>query len=45
VDNLLGTDTVRIAIEAGKPIEPIIEAWAKDSETFRKTRKPFLIYS
>lgn len=44
IDNLLGTDTVRLTILENQPVEPLIKKWKDESEQFKKDRKPFLIY-
>jgi uncharacterized protein YbbC (DUF1343 family) len=43
IDRLTGTDKVRLAIDAGQ-LGPVLDAWDRDAELFRETRKPYLIY-
>jgi uncharacterized protein YbbC (DUF1343 family) len=44
LDNLLGGDMPRKAIEAGESMDAVFARWKKDSDEFKKLRKPYLIY-
>lgn len=44
IDVLLGTDRVRLAMEAGTPLERILERERTAIETFDRERKPYLLY-
>lgn len=43
-DRLIGSDTVRLALEAGQPVEEIAHNWEQLAEAFRESRRPFLLY-
>ena len=43
-DNVMGTDTVRAALERGEPVDKIIAGFAPGLEEFAKLREPFLLY-
>lgn len=43
-DRLMGTDTVRLALEAGEPATAIIAAWAPGVAHFVNRRTPYLLY-
>lgn len=45
MDILCGTDTIRKAIEAGKPLGPLERSWQADLQAFRRQVKPFLLYN
>lgn len=44
IDLLLGTDQPRLALEAGVPLERILERERIAAESFVRTRKPHLLY-
>jgi uncharacterized protein YbbC (DUF1343 family) len=44
IDLLFGSDRERLALEAGKPWQEIAAAWESEEASFRKRRKPFLMY-
>ncbi|RPI00521.1 MAG: DUF1343 domain-containing protein [Calditrichaeota bacterium] len=44
-DRLCGTRRIRIAIERGEDIEPILSAWEGDLEGFDRLRSRYLLYS
>ena len=41
---LIGNDTVRQMIQAGKSAEEIKASWQTEVEQFKKQRKPYLLY-
>ena len=43
-EKLIGVDYVRKMIEEGCSAEQISKCWQKDIETFKKQRKPYLLY-
>ena len=43
-DKLIGTGYVRTMIEQGKSADEIRERWRNDVESFKKLRKPYLLY-
>ncbi len=43
-DKVMGTDTVRKALTAGKSAEQIISSWQPEFEKFKKKRAQYLIY-
>jgi uncharacterized protein YbbC (DUF1343 family) len=44
IDILFGTDTIRRAIEAGRPLGEIERAWQPDLRRWLRARKAFLEY-
>ncbi|MDR0833300.1 MAG: DUF1343 domain-containing protein [Candidatus Symbiothrix sp.] len=44
-ENLIGVDYVRKAIEQGKSADEIKAMWQDDVKTFKKQRKPYLLYA
>ncbi len=44
-DLLLGTDKVRLAIEAGAEVDEIIDSWEDDLYKFKQIRQKYLLYS
>ncbi len=44
IDILCGTDSVRTAIEAGRPLRSLAPAWKKEAAAFAKRRRPYLLY-
>jgi uncharacterized protein YbbC (DUF1343 family) len=44
-DRLIGTDQVRLALEAGSPVEEIGAGWREDVEHFLAERSNYLFYS
>ena len=44
-DGLAGTDRVRRALEAGRPVGEIVSAWQADLERFKARRAAYLLYS
>lgn len=43
IDRLTGSDKVRLAIEGGR-LPALLDAWDREAEAFRASRKPFLLY-
>ncbi len=43
-DNLIGNGWVREAIENGETVGQMIDTWSEDLETFKGTRRDYLIY-
>ena len=43
-DQVLGTATVREALERGEPVDQIVAGWKPGLADFAKTRAPFLLY-
>ena len=44
IDILAGSDVLRTQIERGTPLQEIAASWREDEQTFRATRKDFLLY-
>ena len=44
-DRLCGTATIREAITAQKPLQPLRTVWAAECKTFDQTRRKYLLYS
>jgi uncharacterized protein YbbC (DUF1343 family) len=44
-DGLAGTDQVRKALEAGRPVEEIVAGWQADLEGFKTRRQRYLLYA
>ena len=44
-DRLCGTATIREAITAQKPLQPLKAAWAAECKTFDQTRRKYFLYS
>jgi uncharacterized protein YbbC (DUF1343 family) len=44
IDLLFGSDRERLALEAGRPVREIAQAWEAEEEAFRRRRQPFLLY-
>jgi uncharacterized protein YbbC (DUF1343 family) len=44
IDILLGTDSVRRALERGRPLREIERGWLGDLERWRRRRAPALLY-
>lgn len=44
-DRLCGTATIRAAITAQKPLQPLKTAWAAECRTFDQTREKYLLYA
>lgn len=44
-DLLLGTDKVRLAIQAGAPVQEIVESWRVDLWEYNRKRQAYLLYS
>jgi len=44
-DILCGTDAIRKAIEAGRPVTSLRKSWQTDSALFARECKPFLLYN
>jgi uncharacterized protein YbbC (DUF1343 family) len=44
IDLLFGSDRERQALEAGRPLAELFQAWEEEEETFHRRRQPFLIY-
>lgn len=43
-DRLAGTDSLRLAIAAGRSAEQIVAGWGEARRTFLERRRPFLLY-
>lgn len=43
-DRLAGTDRLRLAIEAGEPVDRIVSSWSEDLDQFGDRRAGYLIY-
>ena len=43
-DLIMGTDRVRQALEAGQPVERIVESFGQGLDEFTRLRQPFLLY-
>lgn len=43
-DRLIGSDRVRLSIEAGTPVADITRDWEASIAAFEESRKPFLLY-
>ncbi|MDX1393979.1 MAG: DUF1343 domain-containing protein [Gemmatimonadota bacterium] len=43
-DRLAGSDTLRLAIEAGRSLDEITAAWEADLQSFRELREPYILY-
>ena len=43
-DKVLGTSSVREAMERGEPFEKIVARWAPGLAEFAQSREPFLLY-
>jgi len=43
-DRLIGSDRVRHALEAGEPVEQIVQSWSKDLAEFNQRREAYLLY-
>ena len=43
-DVISGTDSLRVAIEGGVPLQDIASTWKDGLDGFRTTRKPYLLY-
>ena len=43
-DRRAGSEYLRRSLEAGTPPEEILDTWRAQSEEFRKTREPYLLY-
>ena len=44
IDMLYGSDRLRIALDKGEDVQPLIGAWAAEEEQFRRFREPYLLY-
>jgi uncharacterized protein YbbC (DUF1343 family) len=44
IDILAGSDTLRLQIEAGVPLEEIVASWHDDEAAFATLRTPYLLY-
>ena len=44
IDILCGTDTIRRAVERGRPLRDIERAWAPGLSAWTRRRAPFLLY-
>ncbi|TET93853.1 MAG: DUF1343 domain-containing protein [Desulfobacteraceae bacterium] len=44
IDLIFGDSSIRLALEAGKDIEELLEGYSKELEGFLESRKPYLIY-
>jgi uncharacterized protein YbbC (DUF1343 family) len=43
-DRLAGTDQLRLAIQAGTPVDAIVAAWQPDLQRYRARRESYLLY-
>ncbi len=43
-DRLIGTDDIRLGIDAGKAVADLIGGWQAEGDDFAEARKPFLLY-
>ena len=43
IDRLTGSDKVRLAIDADR-LAPLLDAWDREANEFRESRKPYLLY-
>ncbi|HET7040902.1 MAG TPA: hypothetical protein VFI13_02740, partial [Gemmatimonadales bacterium] len=43
-DRLAGTDSLRLALQAGTPADRIVAGWGAGRQAFLERRKPFLLY-
>jgi uncharacterized protein YbbC (DUF1343 family) len=44
IDNLSGSDYLRLAVDAGKSTDEIVAGWAPELAAFRRMREKYLIY-
>jgi len=44
IDCILGTDQIRLSLEEGRPLEPLIDSWRAEARRFRRERGKFLLY-
>ena len=44
IDKLTGTERVRTALDAGVPVEQLLQEWEGDVAKFRELRRPCLLY-
>ncbi|RPI86574.1 MAG: DUF1343 domain-containing protein [Chloroflexi bacterium] len=44
-DLLAGSDDIRLGLEAGKPVEDIVQEWTAFVESFNMVRQKYLLYS
>lgn len=45
IDLVSGSSLLREAIDAGRPIEPVLEGWRAEAAAFKAQAKPFLLYA
>ncbi|MFQ5897198.1 MAG: exo-beta-N-acetylmuramidase NamZ domain-containing protein [Candidatus Methylomirabilia bacterium] len=45
IDLLCGSDRIRKALEAGRPLHQIEASWQRELAAFNRLRRPFLLYS
>lgn len=43
-DRLIGSETMRMGIEAGLPLDKLTRTWGEECDGFRAQREPYLIY-
>jgi uncharacterized protein YbbC (DUF1343 family) len=43
-DHTMGTPAVREYLQAGKPVQALLDGWKADSEAFRARREKYLLY-
>lgn len=44
IDILYGSDRLRVAIDRGDDLGPLVASWAAEEEAFRRTREKYLLY-
>ena len=44
IDILYGSDRLRVAIDRGDDLGPLVAAWRPEEEAFRRTREKYLLY-
>jgi uncharacterized protein YbbC (DUF1343 family) len=44
IDDLSGSDRLRTMVDAGASVDDVVGAWQDELATFRRQRKPFLLY-
>lgn len=45
IDCILGTDAVRLALEADEPLRHVMDSWKKEEGAFLKQRRKYLLYN
>jgi uncharacterized protein YbbC (DUF1343 family) len=44
-DQMVGNDSLRLALTKGSPVESVVKAWQRDEAAFLETREPYLLYN